>query len=336
MAQAAGRFHARISAIEYALPQRSEENSALQADNPDWDLGKIYRKTGVSRRYVAAPGQTAADLCVEAAEKLFASGAARREEISALLFCTQSPDYALPTTACVLQDRLGLSTRTLAFDFNLGCSGFVYGLAIAGSLIEGGLCDCALLLCGETYTKYISPNDRTCRPIFSDAGSATVIERSARPLIGPFDLGTDGSGFCNLMVPNSGARQQGGGNGQVKDAHLKMDGPSVFMFTLSAVPQNVQDLLKKAGASQEAVDLFVFHQASRVVLDSIAENLKLPPEKIIRDLDQVGNTVSATIPIALRRAQEQGKLKMGQRLLLCGFGVGYSWGSCLVEWEPRT
>ncbi len=330
MAQADGRFHARIAGIEYALPQRSEDNSAMQADNPDWDLDKIYQKTGVARRYLAAPEQTAADLCVEAAEKLFASGVARREEIGALLFCTQSPDYALPTTACVLQDRMGLSTRTLAFDFNLGCSGFVYGLAIAGSLIEGGLCERALLLCGETYTKYISPNDRTCRPIFSDAGSATLIERSARPLIGPFDLGTDGSGSCSLMVPNSGARRQG------SKTHLEMDGPSLFMFTLSAVPQNVQELLKKAGISKEEVDLFVFHQASRVVLDSIAENLKLPPEKMIRDLDQVGNTVSATIPIALRRAEEQGKLKPGQRLLLCGFGVGYSWGSCLVEWDPRA
>ena len=330
-----GRFHARIAGIEYALPLRVEENSALQAENPDWDLEKIYQKTGVARRYLAAPEQTAADLCVEAAEKLFASGIARREEIGALLFCTQSPDYALPTTACVLQDRLGLSTRTLAFDFNLGCSGFVYGLAIASALIESGLAERVLLLCGETYTKYISPDDRTCRPIFSDGGSAALIERSDRPMIGPFDLGTDGSGSCNLMVPNSGARREPDGGGRSVSDRLKMDGPSVFMFTLAAVPQNVRDLLKKAEVSEEAVDLFVFHQASRVVLDSIAENLALPPGKMVRDLDQVGNTVSATIPIALGRAQQQGKLRPGQRLLLCGFGVGYSWGSCLVEWEPR-
>ncbi len=305
----------------------------MAAENPDWDLEKIYQKTGISRRYVAAPEQTASDLCVEAAERLLLRGAARREEIGALLFCTQSPDYALPTTACVLQDRLGLSTRTLAFDFNLGCSGFVYGLAIASSLIESGLCEKALLLCGETYTKYISPNDRTCRPIFSDAGSATLIERWSRPLIGPFNLGTDGSGSCNLIVPNSGARREG--NGQGGSASLKMDGPSVFMFTLSAVPQSVQELLKEAGTSAEGVDLFVFHQASRVVLDSIAENLRVPPEKMIRDLEEVGNTVSATLPIALRRAEEQGRLQPGNRLLLCGFGVGYSWGSCLLQWEPR-
>lgn len=327
------RFHSRIAGIEYALPDRVEPNSELLADNPDWDLEKIYRKTGVSQRYLSAPEQTASDLCAAAAEKLLARGVAQREEIGALLFCTQSPDYALPTTACVLQDRLGLSTRTLAFDFNLGCSGFVYGLAIASSLIESGLTERALLLCGETYSKYIGPNDRTCRPIFSDGGSATLIERADRPLIGPFELGTDGSGSCNLMVPNSGARRQG--NGEGSGFQLKMDGASVFMFTLSAVPQNVRDLLRMAEISPEKVDLFVFHQASRVVLDSIAENLKLPPEKVIHDLDQVGNTVCATIPIALRRAEEQGRLRPGQRLLLCGFGVGYSWGSCLVDWEPR-
>ncbi len=325
-------FSAKISRIEFSLPQGLESNHDLLVDNPDWDIEKIYAKTGVSRRYIAAAEQTAADLCVEAAQKLFESGQVSRSQIDTLLFCTQSPDYVLPTTACIIQDRLKLSTRTAAFDFNLGCSGFVYGLAIAGAMVDSHLSENALLLCGETYTKYIDVHDRTCRPIFSDAGSATLIQRSEQPMIGPFELGTDGSGHCNLMVPNSGARFSAEGS-QNGGRRLKMDGPSVFMFTRSAVPETVRSLLAVAGMTLEEVDLFVFHQASKLVLDDLTKNLKLPVEKVVQDLETIGNTVSATIPIALRRAADAGRLTPGQRVLLVGFGVGYSWGSCLVRWE---
>ena len=324
-------FHAKIARMEYCLPERVEGNEQLLRDNPDWKLEKIVQKTGIVQRYLAAPDQTAADLCVEAAEKLFAKAPLERPEVDTLLFCTQSPDFTLPTTACIIQDRLGLPTKTAAFDFNLGCSGFVYGLAVAGSMVETGLSENVLLLCGDTYTKYIDPHDRTCRPIFSDAGTAAWIRRSEQPLLGPFDLGTDGSGYGNLIVPNSGARAAA--NGGPTGAALLMDGGSVFLFTMSPVPENVRGLLAKARMQSEQVDFFFFHQASRVVLDAIAENLQLPSEKVVRELEDIGNTVSATIPIALKRSAEAGRLRPGQRVLLCGFGVGYSWGSCLLEWS---
>ncbi len=324
-------FHAKVARLEYCLPERVESNEQLLQENPDWKLEKIVQKTGITQRYLAAPEQTAADLCVEATEKLFAKAPVDRQEIDALLFCTQSPDFVLPTSACIIQNRLGLPTKTAAFDFNLGCSGFVYGLALAGSMIEAGLSESVLLLCGDTYTKYIDPHDRTCRPIFSDAGTATWIRRSERPLLGPFDLGTDGSGYGNLIVPNRGARAAK--NSGSSDTALHMDGASVFMFTMNAVPKNVRGLLAKAGMEPGQVDSFFFHQASRVVLDAIEQNLQLPPEKVVRELEDVGNTVSSTIPIALKRSAEGGRLQPGQRVLLCGFGVGYSWGSCLLEWS---
>ena len=189
-----------------------------------------------------------------------------------------------------------------------------------------------LLLCGETYTKYIDAHDRACRPIFSDAGSATLIQHSERAKIGPFVLGTDGSGHCNLIVPNSGTRTaaEGTPNG---NRRLKMDGPRVFMFTRAAVPEAVRELLTKAELNLEDVDLFVFHQASRLVLDDLTKSLKLPAEKVVQDLETIGNTVSATIPIALKRAADSERLAKGQTIMLVGFGVGYSWGACLVRWE---
>lgn len=327
-------FHAEIAWLEYALPERVEGNEQMLRENPDWKLEKIVEKTGIAQRHLAAPDQTASDLCVEAAQKLFGSAPLERQAVDALLFCTQSPDFALPTSACILQSRLGLSTRTAAFDFNLGCSGFVYGLALAGSMIEAGLSENVLLLCGDTYTKYIDPHDRTCRPIFSDAGTAAWVRGCPHPRLGPFDLGTDGTGYCNLIVPNSGARPAG--NGQPTGSALHMDGASVFLFTMSAVPDNVRRLLTRAGLQKDEVDLFFFHQASRVVLDGITQNLELPEDKVVRELEDVGNTVSATIPIALKRSAGTGRLRPGHKALLCGFGVGYSWGSCLVEWSAEA
>lgn len=325
-------FHARVRQIEFSLPTRCESNQDLLADNPDWDMRKIYAKTGIAQRYVTSDQQTAADLCVEAAEKLFSAGPLRREEVGGLLFCSQSPDYTLPTTACIIQDRLQLPRKVAALDFNLGCSGFVYGLAVAGSLVESVLLDNVLLLCGDTYTKYIDRHDRTCRPLFSDAGTATLIQRSEDPKIGPFELGTDGGGYRNLIVENSGARISNGG-ALPGPKRLKMDGARVFVFTMTAVPESVRSLLITAGIPLQEIDWFVFHQASKVVLDDIVSNLKLPEEKVLRDLDTIGNTVSATIPIALRRAADAGRLKTGQQIMLVGFGVGYSWGACLLRWE---
>jgi 3-oxoacyl-[acyl-carrier-protein] synthase III len=315
-----------IERIEYYLPSNVEDAAALKTDNPDWRIDDVEKKTGISKRYISSKGETCLDLAAQSAEKLFSSGV-ERAGITALIFVTQSPDYALPTSACILQNRLGLKASCLSFDMNLGCSGFVYGLAVSGSLIESGVTKNVLFLCGDTYSKYIDKHDRVCRPIFSDGAAATFIRASSSGRLGPFELGTDGSGFRNLIVENSGAR----GDGPLPGT-LHMDGAKVFMFTMAKVPECVYALLAKANKKIEDIDLYIFHQASTVVLENIMRHLELPPEKVFLNLQRIGNTVSASIPMALKDAVDAGRLQSGDLVMLVGFGVGYSWGACLVKW----
>lgn len=317
-----------IKAIEYYLPVKEEDNSVLKKDNPSWPIEDIEWKTGIRARRISEPGQTAVDMGVAAAQKLFAAGISKKD-IDLLILITQSTDYVLPTSACILQDRLGIKKECIAFDINLGCSGFIYGLAVAGSMIEAGLARQGLVICSETYTKYIDKADRTCRPLFGDAASAVFLGQANYSGLGPFDMGTDGSGFCDLIVPSSGARICH----DRKKSNLFMDGAKVFMFTMDSVPKTVQAVLKKAGKTINDIDLFIFHQASKVVMDNISRRLNIPQEKIFSNNSLIGNTVSASIPIALKDATIQGRLKKGNQILLVGFGVGYSWGSCLAQWR---
>ena len=322
------KMKVKIEANEYYLPPKTEDNSALKKDNPDWPIDEIEKKTGVYVRHICGAEQTATDMAVLAAEKLFATDI-QKEGIDFLILITQSPDYVLPTSACILQDNLGLSKSCMAFDVNLGCSGFVYGLAIGGSLIESGLAKKGLVVCSETYSKYIDKSDRTCRPLFSDGASATILVSCDYHALGPFEMGTDGSGFGSLIVPSSGAR--------VDDACLPknklfMDGADVFMFSMDRAPKCVTSLLDKSGRTIADIDLFIFHQASKLVLDNIARRLNIPEEKIFVNYHRIGNTVSASIPIALKDAVDENRLKNGAQVMLVGFGVGYSWGGCLIEW----
>ena len=317
-----------IKNIQYYLPSNIEDGSHLKKDNPDWDIGKIEEKTGIKTRHISSSGQTALDMSVIAAESLFKSQV-DTADIDFLIFVTQSPDYILPTSACILQDKLKLKKTCIAFDVNLGCSGFVYGLAVGSSMIESGLAKGGLLICSDTYTKYIDRNDRTCRPLFSDGASITYLTQSSKNNIGPFELGTDGSGADNLMVSANGSRNPN--DNDVSQLHMM--GSSVFMFSMSAVPKCVKELLRKANLKKTDIDLFVFHQASKLVIDNIMRALELPEEKVFTNYQNVGNTVSASIPIALHDADTQGILNHGDKVMLVGFGVGYSWGGCIIEWD---
>ncbi len=337
-------MQAFIRAIEYHLPETVLATAELAAQFPEWSVEKIDRKTGIAERHIAAPDECASDLAFAAARKLFASGF-DPSEIDALLLCTQSPDYFLPTTACLLQHRLGLPTRAFAMDFNQGCSGFVYGLGLAKGLIETGQAKRVLLLTAETYSKYIHPLDKSVRTIFGDAAAATLIEgreSGAEALIGPFVWGTDGSGANHLMVPAGGARcprssetaaeiQDDSGNCRSRN-NLFMDGAAVFEFTLRAVPEAFHQLLDRAGKTVDDIDLFVFHQANKYMLDTLRIALDLPKEKFYIAMRHCGNTVSSTIPIALSHALAEGRLEPGKTVMLAGFGVGLSWGSALIRW----
>ncbi len=335
----------RIAAIEYTLPGEILGNDTLAALSDRWTPERIRAKTGIDTRRIAPKGKSSADLAVEAATKLFESSVVSPEDIDFILLCTQTPDYFLPTTACLLQERLGIPTTAGALDFNLGCSGFIYGLGLAHGLIESGQASNVLLLTAETYTRFIGDLDLNVRTIFGDAAAATLVQASAPPAanrgeIGPFVYGTDGRGAENLIVRQGAFRAVAAASEAPEletDAgppRLFMDGPEIFVFTLTAVPQLVETILSRTGLSLDEIDRFVFHQANGHMLEHLRSKLDIPPEKFVVEMSDCGNTVSSTIPIALKRATESGQIQSGQRLLLVGFGVGYSWGATVVRWDP--
>lgn len=327
-----------IKAISCYLPERVLTNAELVEAFPEWTVEKVASKIGIRSRHVVAPGETAADMAAEAAERLFAEHPdINRGTIDFVLLCTQSPDYFLPTSACLLQDRLGLSTRCGALDFNLGCSGYVYGLSLAKGLIAGGIARNILLLTAETYTKYLHPRDKGNRTIFGDAATATLVSTEGKYRIGNFSLGTDGRGAENLIVRSGAARHpkpledlkwEENGNPRSSD-HLYMDGAEILSFTLEAVPALVADTLRVNCLAQQDIDLYVFHQANRYIMNFMRKKIGIEESRFYYFLENVGNTVSSTIPLALYAAEQENRLC--GKILLAGFGVGYSWGGTTLE-----
>lgn len=325
--------YAAIGPIAIHLPERIETNDELKAQFPSWDLDQIAEKTGIVARHVAAPHECASDLGVTAAKKLFAEHAIDPHSIDFLLMCTQTPDYPLPTTACLMQDRLGLRTSVGALDFNLGCSGFVYGLSLADGLIRTGAVRRVLLITAETYSKYIHPTDRSLRTIFGDGAAATLIDAADEPSLDAFQFGTDGQGGDTLLVTKGGARPAADA---IKPRHrhrwpsdLYMDGPSLISFTVAAIPELVGAILAKAGLDRDQIDFFLMHQATFKLLDQLRERLALGNERMPIVLSEVGNTVSSTLPIVIDTLRRDRRLQPGVRSMLVGFGVGWSWAGCV-------
>ena len=327
---------AYIQDIAYYLPTTVLTNEQIAERFPEWSADKVAGKVGITERHIAADNETATDMAQKAAEQLFAQGV-DKNQIDFVLLCTQSPDYFLPSSACILQDRLGLSKDCGAFDFNLGCSGYEYGLAVAKGLIVAGIAKNILLLTAETYTKYIHPQDKGNMTIFGDGASATLVSTEGFAEIGEVVVGTDGSGAENLIVRTSAARnktlanyaaQDEDGN-IVSDDHLYMHGGNVFNFTADVVPDMVEKLLSKSGLQQDDVDLWVFHQANKYMINYLRKLLEIDKEKFYIFMEKVGNTVSSTIPIALCEARKEDKLH--GYVLLAGFGVGLSWGGVMLK-----
>jgi 3-oxoacyl-[acyl-carrier-protein] synthase III len=325
--------YASIGPIAIHLPERLETNDDLRRQHPEWNIEQIEEKTGIKQRYIAAPSETASDLAFHAVEKLLRENGIDRLSIDFLLFCTQTPDYPLPTTSCLLQDRLGLSTRCGALDYNLGCSGFVYGLSLADGLIQSGAAKNVLLVTAETYSKYIDPDDRSLRTIFGDAAAATLITGKPDRTLWGFQFGTDGSGGDTLLVGDGGARPA---DDAIRPRHRKrwasrlyMDGPSLINFTVEAIPRLIDEILEAQAMRRSDIDLFVMHQATRKMLEQMAERMRLPQERIPIDMEDVGNTVSCTLPILIDRLRSRGQLQPSSVNMLIGFGVGLSWAGCL-------
>ena len=325
--------HAQLGPIAVHLPERIETNQMLQDQFPRWDLKLIEEKTGIAQRHIAEEKETASDLAVAAAEKLFAESEVDRREVDFLLFCTQTPDYPLPTSSCLIQDRLGLPTHCGAMDFNLGCSGYVYGLAIADGLIQSGAASKVLLLTGETYTKYIDAEDRSLRTIFGDGATATLIESGEEPSLWGFQFGSDGSGGDMLVVSDGGARCA---EDAIRPRHRKrwksrlyMDGPSLINFTVEAIPRLVAEILEANGLKDEQIDKYLMHQATWKMLDQLRTRMEIAEDRLPIDLADIGNTVSCTLPILIDRMRKRGEFEPGTIQMMVGFGVGLSWAGCL-------
>jgi 3-oxoacyl-[acyl-carrier-protein] synthase-3 len=326
---------ARIKTVAGHLPAKHVSNSDLSLLHPDWDMAKIEAKTGIRGRFIASSEECASDLAFEACQKLFAKPGCNRQDVDYLLFCTQSPDYYLPTSACLLQQRLGLRTDIGAMDFNLGCSGYVYGLSLAKGLIETGQAQNVVLVTADTYSKFINADDRNLVSLFGDAGAATWIEAVEDGVthIGPFAFGTDGSGAPNLMVKHGGLRHpQPEAAGKHVACSIAMNGPEILNFAIRVVPDCVRRLLASAGLPQDQVDWFVFHQANLYMLEHLRKRIAVPPEKFLLRLADCGNTVASSIPLVLEEALESGQFRAGDDILLAGFGVGYSWGGAMLRW----
>ena len=327
-----------IKAISYYLPEKVVTNEDLVKIFPEWSVEKVASKVGVNKRHIAYKNETAGDLAEKAALKLFQEYNVSPTDIDFLMLCTQSSDYFLPSTACILQNKLGIPTSSGAFDYNLGCSGCIFGLALAKGLIMSGAAKNILLLTAETYNKYLHPSDKSNKSIFGDGAAACLISTDGFAEIGEFVFGTDGNGAENLIVKTGAARSrertgfyETNDEGHTKyDDYLYMNGGAIFNFTLETVPTLTNEVLSKNNLTKEEIDYYIFHQANKFMLNTIRKVCVIPKEKFYINLEETGNTVSSTVLIGLKDCINKGLIKPNQNIMITGFGVGLSWGGTIL------
>ena len=333
----------RVSAISASVPSAIAKNIEHPSISQD-DITKFIESTGVAERRVAAKNECASDLCIAAAEKIFSVKNVDKNDIEILIFISQTGDYRLPVTSAIIQDRLGLSKSCIAFDIPLGCSGYVYGLSVISGMMNACNLKKGLLLAGDTISKEVSSLDKSAEPLFGDAGTATLLEydENCAPIL--FDLGTDGSGYKSIIIPNGGARNAFSADslimrefeGGIKrnDCHIVLDGMDVFAFGINQAPKTVNTLMQHFSLKDDDVDYYIFHQANKMMNDRINKKLKLLSEKTPSSLKHFGNTSSATIPLTIISNLEHSQTA-NARMILCGFGVGLSWGTVYLKFDEH-
>jgi 3-oxoacyl-[acyl-carrier-protein] synthase-3 len=333
-----------ISDISYYLPENILTNDELISSfSSSWTSEKILDKTGILERRISSKDETSSDLAYEAALCLFKKKNISPDDIDYLIFCSQTHDYILPSTSCILQNRLNLRNDIGAIDISLGCSGFIYSLSLSKSLIESGQVKNVLILTADTYSKFIHPRDKSVRTIFGDGAAATFVDSvdSKSEFISKACLGTDGSGYKNLIVEdwlfrspkseNSSIEiEDEFGNIRTRDS-LFMNGSEIMAFSLNQIPKSVIKTLRDLNLNKEDIDFFVFHQANKFILEQLIKKLQIPSKKVPISLKYIGNTVSSSIPIALSLLIDQKKIQKGNKVMIVGFGVGYSWGCCVLS-----
>ena len=308
----------KINSIEYSFPKKTENLNELQKNNPKWNVKKIFSATGIKKRYISNNKENIISLSIKSAKKILKKFPTNKVDF--LIVITQTSEYKLPSASCILQNKLNLRENIKAFDINMGCSGFIYGLNIASNLIKNKEAKNGLIICTDVYTKFIKKNNSACRPIFSDASSTILISADKKNYIGPFEFGTDGKGALDLSLPEN-------------SQNIYMNGSRVALFSIKRVPECIKKLLKKMNKNINSIDKFIFHQASKYVLNKIYKVMNIEKKKIFENYQNYGNTVSASIPIALKMASKKKILKKNDKIILSGFGVGLSWGSVFIRWK---
>lgn len=324
----------RIEGISTCVPPRVIENSAAASIHGEEEVRKVVGMAGVQRRRVVDSGTCASDLCAQAATPLLERLGWEAESIDALIMVTQSPDYLLPSTACLVHKSLGLGSDCAAFDVGLGCSGYPYGLYLASAMISSGGHDRVLLLHGETPSLFVAPEDRATSLLFGDAGSATALSRSHGSAPSYFGLGTDGRGYDGLIIRGGGFRQR---HPDVeRDRYLYMDGAAIFNFTIERVPPLIQSTLQQAGLSVADVDAFLFHQSNQFIMRYLMKKCGLQPEKVPISLADFGNTGGVSIPLTATVTYAPLASRSSMRMMAVGYGVGLSWSSALFEFHKDS
>lgn len=316
-----------IGQLSYYLPDGVLDCNDLEASHPDWNISKSLLKTGTRYLHHAAADETTVDMAYKASFEMVSN-----EKPDTIIFCTQTPDNLIPQCSARLQARLGLPPETLCLDINMGCSGYTYGLATAFSYLNSGLSKKILFITADNYSKIMNPENKNVYLLFSDAASATMLHNTdIHPI---FQFGTDGTRSETIVCKNSGISgiNQSMDTSIIHKPSFEMDGYGVYLFTLGTIPNEIKKLLDKANCKIEDIDLFVLHQASRLVLESIGKKMKIPDDKLVIDLEDVGNTTSSSIPIALSRAESEGRLKRGNKILIFGFGIGLSWSGAILRY----
>ena len=308
--------------IAVSLPDKVIDNAEV-AEEHGFDKGFVLEKLGIRQRHVLNETDTVADLAAGSVTELLRQTSIEPEQVELLIVVTQTGDFQLPQVSSLVQSLSGLPTKTAAFDVGLGCSGYVYGLALTKSLIASGAFRNAVLVTVDAYSRIVDPNDRATAPLFGDAATATLVSVRPQYAIGSAVLATDGSRAGALMVQGSGSLRQARG-------FLSMDGRAILDFALREVPRSVHECLSRNGIAIKDVNAFVFHQANRFMLDQLARTLDVNPSTVIADLEDVGNTTSSSIPIALKRRVLPESFRPDV-VLLSGFGVGLSWGSIVLR-----
>lgn len=324
-----------IRGVTSCVPPRRFDNLTDATGFPSEEIEKVVRMAGVKTRHLAGDQICSSDLCLAAALDLLAKLAWSPESVDALIMVTQSPDYLLPSTACLLHRDLGLRDGCAAFDVGLGCSGYPYGVWLASMMLQSPGFRRALVLHGETPARFAHHGDRAVALLFGDAGSATALE--AGDHLAPeqkwwFDLHTDGSGWADLVIRGGGFRDRFPSDPAAHYVH--MNGANIFNFTIKRVPALIADTLRAAGLSKEEVDYFIFHQSNRFIMRHLAKKAGLPDDKIPLTIGEFGSTGGPSVPLTIACGQLHRPPDRDLRLLLLGYGVGLSWGSALVTLPP--